>query len=150
VRPLGHVPYSVRRLHEVQLQRIRCVGAFRSEAMKLSEAEPNIRAALDRLAESSRELRCFVVVTEPLTGRFVRFCTPPPPSRFVGSPRIETTYPLIFQGTGKRKPIDYEPFNETCDVDFGVHLALDILSKYLPQDAEILIKEESTNKERPS
>lgn len=118
--------------------------------MKFSEVEPHVRAALERLAESPRELRCSVVITEPLTGRFVRFSTPPPPSRFVGSPRIKTTYPLIFQGTGKRKPIDYEPFNETCDVDFGVHLALDILSKYLPQDAEILIKEESTNKDRPS
>lgn len=118
--------------------------------MKLSEAEVPIRAALERLADSPRELRCYVIIEDPLTGRFVQFCTPAPPSRFVGSPRIKTTYPLIFDGTGKRKPEDYEPFQETCDVDFGVHLAIDILSKHLPQDAELRIVEESTRNTKPS
>lgn len=116
----------------------------------LSSAEAPIREALQRLAESPRELRCFVVINEPLTRRFVQFCTPPPPSPFAGSSRIQSDEPLIFDGTGKTRPEDYEQFNEPCDVKRGTALALDVLERYLPPEAELVITEESTQEERPS
>jgi hypothetical protein len=118
--------------------------------MKLQDAEAPIRAALERLAESPRELRCFVVIKEPITGRFVQLCTPPPPSRFANSPRIQTDEPLIFDGTGNGKPGGYELVQEPCNVDRGVDLSLDVLVKYLPPDAELRIIEDSTQVERPS
>lgn len=119
--------------------------------MKLEEAETHIQAALERLAESPRELRCFVIIEEPkITGRFVQLCTPPPPSRFAGSPRIQTDEPLIFDGTGNGKPGGYEGVQVTCDALQGTTLALMWLGKYLPPDAELRIVEESTQVERPS
>jgi hypothetical protein len=119
--------------------------------MKLQDAEAPVRAALERLAESPRELRCFVVVEEPkITKRFVQLCTPPPPSRFANSPRIQTDKPLIFDGTGVLHAVRYEPAREPCDIDRGVDLVLDTLAKYLPPDAELRIVEESTQVERPS
>ncbi len=127
---------------------------IRSEAAverpKLSEAEAPIRAALERLAESPRELRCFVIIEEPLTGRFVQFCTPPPPSRFAGSPQLVGDEPLIFDGTGAVDKDEYEPVQELCDVDGALYFALDTLKEYLPGEAELHITEESTRMERPS
>ena len=118
--------------------------------MKLSEATDSIRMALERLAESPRELRCFVIVEEPLTGRFVQFCTPPPPSLFVGSPRLVGDGPLIFDGTGAVGKDAYEPVQEFCDVDGALYFALDTLKEYLPGEAELRITEEATRTERPS
>lgn len=118
--------------------------------MKLSEAEAPIRAALERLAESPRELGCFVVIQEPLTGRFVQFCTPPVPSKFAHSPRLIGDEPLIYDGGGNGKVGGYEPVRVFCDVDTGVTVALDTLKKYLPPEAELRITEESTRMERPS
>ena len=126
---------------------------MRSEAVehpKLADAEPPIRAALERLADSPRELRCFVIVEEPLTGRFVQFCTPPPPSRFARSPRLVGDGPLIFDGTGVCGKDAYEPVQEPCNVDEGIYFALDTLEEYLPGEAELRITEEATRTERPS
>lgn len=120
------------------------------ERPKLTEAEPPIRAALERLAESPRELRCFVIIKEPLTGRFVQFCTPAPPSRFAGSPQLVGDGPLIFDGTGAVGKDEYEPVQEFCDVDGALYFALDTLKEYLPGEAELRIIEESTRTERPS
>lgn len=119
--------------------------------MKLEEAEAPIRAALERLAESPRALLCYVIIESPITGRFVQFCTPPPPSRFAHSPRIQTGKPLIFDGTGVTgKPSAYESVQAPCDLEPGTTLALMWLGKYLPPDAELHIVEESTRTERPS
>lgn len=118
--------------------------------MKLAEAEPPIRAALERLADSPREHRCFVIIEELLTGRFVQFCTPPPPSRFVGSPQLVGDGPLIFDGTGVVSKDAYEPVQEFCDVDGALSFALDTLKEYLPGEAELHITEEATRTERPS
>lgn len=116
----------------------------------LSEAETPIRGALERLAESPRELRCFVVIKDDLMGRFVQFCTPPPPSPFFGSDRIQSDEPLIYDGTGNGKPGGYEMIQVSCDVDRGVRFALETLAQYLPRSAELTIIEESTQMERPS
>lgn len=120
--------------------------------MKLSEAEQPIREALQRLAESPRELRCFVIVQEPLTRRFVQFCTPPPPSPFDGSSRICCPYdkPLIFDGYGNGKAGGYVSVLQCCDVKAAVSTALGNLSTFLPGNAELRIVEESTQMERPS
>jgi DNA-binding transcriptional ArsR family regulator len=118
--------------------------------MKLADSEPEIRAALARLAESPHELRCFVIIESVVTKRFVQFCTPPPPSRFAGSPRIQTDRPLIYDGTGDGTPLGYERVLDFCDIDEAVDLALRTLSIYLPEDAEIRIVEESTQMTRPS
>ncbi len=118
--------------------------------IRLGESEKHIRAALERLAESPRELRCFVIVEEPLTGRFVQFCTPLPPSRFAGSPQLVGDEPLIFDGTGAVGRDAYEPVQELCDVDGALAFALDTLKEYLPGEAELHITEESTRMERPN
>lgn len=121
--------------------------------MKLSEAEAPLRAALQRLAESPRELRCFVIVQEPITRRFVQFCTPPPPSPFVGnSSRIccPDFLPLIFDGYGNGKVGGYVGIQQCCDVEAAVSTALGNLGTFLPQDAEVRIVEESTQLKRPS
>lgn len=118
--------------------------------IRLGEAESEIRAALERLAESPRELRCFVIIKEPLTKRFVQFCTPPPPSPFVGSPKLRGDEPLIFDGTGDGKPGGYRYVQIFCSVEQGVSWALETLARYLPEEAELRIVEESTKKERPS
>ena len=117
---------------------------------KLADAAEPIRAALERLAESPREHRCFVVIEEPLTGRFVQFCTPLLPSRFAGSPQLVGDGPLIFDGTGAVGRDAYEPVQEFCDVDGALSFALDTLKEYLPGEAELHITEEATRTERPS
>lgn len=131
--------------------------------MKLEDAEAPIRAALERLAESPIEHLCFVIIEErEVTGRFVQFCTPPPPSRFKGSPRARwwryhntpiserKPLPLIYDGTGLSGKCAYEPVQEQCDVDGAVAFALDTLSKYLPPEAELHITADSTRTEQPS
>ncbi len=118
--------------------------------IQLGESEKPIRAALERLADAPHELRCFVIIEEPLTGRFVQFCTPPPPSRFAGSPRLVGDGPIIFDGTGAVGKDAYEPVQEFCDVDGALYFALDTLKEYLPGEAELHITEESTRTERPS
>jgi len=116
---------------------------------RLADAEEPIREALERLAESPHELRCFVIVEEPLTKRFVQLCTPPPPSRFVGGPG-QVSEPLIFDGTGDGKSGGYQYVLEPCGVERGVELVLSTLAEYLPGEAELRIIEESTQMERPS
>ena len=120
--------------------------------MKLSEAREPIRQALERLVESPRELRCFVIIRDALTKRFVQFCTPPPLSVFDNSSRIccDENNPLIFDGWGDGKDGGYRPIQTCVDVDAGTIGALHILNSLLPQDAEIRIIEESTHVERPS
>lgn len=118
--------------------------------MKLVDAEQPIREALTRLAESPRVLRCFTIIEDVLTKRFVQFCTPPPPSIFAGSSRITGPEPLIFDGAGNGKPGGYDTVQELCDIDTGVRLAMATLAAYLPPDAELRIIEESTRKARPS
>jgi hypothetical protein len=118
--------------------------------MKLEEAGGPIRKALERLAESPRALRCFVVIENLLTKRFVQFCTPPPPSPFGGPPLTHAPGPLIYDGTGNGKPGGYEPVQVSCDVDYGVEIALGVLVKYLLPEAELRIVEESTRMGRPS
>lgn len=118
--------------------------------MKLADAAEPIRAALERLAESPREFRCFVIIEEPLTGRFVQFCTPPPPSKFANSPRLTGDEPLIYDGTGIVHRDAYEIVQEFCDVDGALFFALDTLSQYVPPEAELRITEESTQMGRPS
>ena len=120
--------------------------------MKLSEAGPHIRQALERLAESPRELRCFVVIEDTLTDHFVQFCTPPPPSPFDGSSRIccDEKEPLIFDGWGDGKDGGYRLIQICVDINAGVISALHILNSLLPEDAEIILIEESTQMERPS
>jgi len=121
--------------------------------MKLSEAEAPIRAALQRLAESPRELRCFVIIEDRnITGRFVQFCTPPPPAKLAGSPRIccDDNKPLIFDGYGNGKPDGYRSIGECCNVETAVRSALNNLNTFLPVRAELRIIEESTQMERPS
>lgn len=120
--------------------------------MKLSEAEAPIRAALERLAESPLELRCFVIIQEPLTKRFVQFCTPPPSSLFDGSSRIccNENEPLIFDGWGDGKDGGYRLLQKCVDVLTGTIGALHVLNSLLPKDAEIHIVEESTRMDRPS
>lgn len=120
--------------------------------MKLAEAEAPIRAALERLAESPRELRCFVVVREPLTKRFVQFCAPPPPSPFAGSARTKcpADRPLIFDGYGNGKPEGYIHIGQCCDVEAAVSSAIGNLTSFLPPTAELRIVEESTQIEQPS
>jgi hypothetical protein len=103
--------------------------------MRLAEAAGPIRAALERLAESPRELRCYIVIEAPVTRRFVQFCTPPPPSRFVGGPQLVGVGPLIFDGTGNGRPGGYERVQEFCDIGRGISFALDTLARYLPPEA---------------
>ena len=122
------------------------------DALKLSDAREPIRAALQRLAESPRELRCFVIIRNPLTGRFIQYGTPPPPSRFGGSERLDCgDKPIFYDGTGNGKPGGFaEEMNKCCTVERGVEIAINILSLYLSADAEIRITEESTHVSRPS
>jgi hypothetical protein len=118
--------------------------------IRLEAAEEPIRQALVELAESPRELRCFVVVENPTTGRFVQFCTPPPPSPFAGSPRIMTAAPLIFDGHGNGKPGGYILVQAPCDVASGVQYALDALLSYLPLEAELKILFGASRRSPPS
>ena len=118
--------------------------------MKLADAAEPIRAALQRLIEAPAELRCFVIIEEPLTGRFVQFCTPPPPSGFVGRPEFPGEGPLIFDGSGIAGKQAYEPVQERCEIDEAVFCALEVLEKHLPGEAELHITEESTRMEAPS
>jgi hypothetical protein len=118
--------------------------------MKLSEAAPHIRSALERLIETPIEHLPFVVFENPLTKRFVQFCTPPPPSRFVGRRSLPGSGPLIYDGTGDGKPGGYECVQVLCDVDTAVSIALEVLSNHLPPDAELGIVEGSCNPNRPS
>lgn len=120
--------------------------------IRLGEAEGEIRAALERLAESPIELRCFVIVEDTVTKRFVQFCTPPPPSPFAESPRLKAPNgePLIFDGTGNCKPGGYTYIQEFCNVDRAVEVALDMLRVWLPEEAVLRIIEESTEDEPPS
>ena len=118
--------------------------------MKLSEAEETIRAALERLADSPRESRCFVIIESTLTKRFVQFCTPPPVSRFAGQHQFPGEGPIIFDGGGDGKPGGYEPAQWLCTAEQGVGFALTNLKMHLPQEAELRIIEESAPKDRPS
>lgn len=118
--------------------------------MKLLEAEPHIRSALERLAESPIEHLRFVIIESPVTKRFVQFCTPPPPSRFAGRSEFEGAGSLIYDGTGNGKTGGYEYVQVLCDVDTAVSIAFEVLSRYLPDDAELRIVEESGSGERPS
>jgi len=120
--------------------------------VKLSDAREPIHAALQRLAESPRELRCFVIIQNPLTGRFVQYGTPPPPSKFDGSERLDCgDKPIFYDGTGNGKPGGFsEELNKCCTVERGVEIALTVLKEYLPEDAELRITEESTHVSRPS
>jgi hypothetical protein len=118
--------------------------------VRLDQAAAPLRAALERLAESPRELRCFVIIREPLTRHFAQFCTPPPASRFVGGPQIVTALPLIFDGYGDGKPGGYVYVQAPCEADHGVQCALDALALRLPAEAELQIIEESTQRKRPS
>lgn len=121
-----------------------------ADVIRLDEAAEPIRAALERLAESPRELRCFVIVEDPLTKCFAQFCTPLPPSKFAASPRLTGDGPIIFDGHGNGKDGGYVPIQVFCDVELGVAFALDALAAYLPEEAELRIVEESTQRERPS
>jgi len=116
----------------------------------LSEAEEPIRQTLERLAESPRALRCYVIIESTVTKRFVQFCTPPPPSKFVGGPQLVGSGPLIFDGGGDGKPGGYEPVRAFCDAVKGARWAVDNLGSFLPMEAELRIIEESTRMERPS
>lgn len=117
----------------------------------LRDAAGPVRAALDRLAETPRELRCYVIIEDRVTGRFVQFCTPPPRSRFGdGPPLAFTKEPLIFDGTGDGKRGGYVYIQVPCDVARGVELALGALAVSLPPEAELRIIEEATHRERPS
>jgi hypothetical protein len=119
--------------------------------MILSEAREPIQKALERLAESPRELGCYVIIENQPTGRFVHFCTPPPRSRFRGGSRLAlVSEPLIFDGTGNGEPGVYSYIQEPCDVDRGVRYALTTLSRYLPLNAALRIIEESARKKQPS
>jgi hypothetical protein len=118
--------------------------------MKLSEAEPHIRSALERLAESPIEHLDFVIIESRLTKRFVQFCTPPPPSRFVGRSKFDGSGPLLYDGTGNGKPGGYELVQVLCDVNTAVVLAFGALSAYLPPDAELNIVEGTCRKGRAS
>jgi len=111
--------------------------------MILKESKGAIVEALDRLAQSPIEHRRFVIIENRLTGRFVQFCTPPPPSRFIGGPELKGPGPLIFDGTGNGKPGGYELIQEFCDAQLGADFALIILSQYLPEDAELYIIEDA-------
>jgi hypothetical protein len=118
--------------------------------MKLSEAEPHIRSTLERLVETPIEHLPFVVIESPLTKRFVQFCTPPPPSRFAGRQEFSGSGPIIYDGTGSGKPGGYECVQVLCDVDTAVSVALEVLSNYLPSDAELSIVEGACHRERSS
>lgn len=118
------------------------------KTIKLEDAEEPIRIALQRLAESPRELLCYVIINDTVTGRFCQFCAPPPPSLFIGG-RGEQSEPLIFDGTGITNKQAYKPAHLPCDVDLGVAIALEAFTD-LPPQAELSITEESTRKERPS
>lgn len=119
--------------------------------IKLSEAREPIRAALQRLAESPRELRCYVIIRTGPTARFVQFYTPAPPSKFAGSERIVTSAPLIFDGYGNGRPGGFVYVQTPChDAYHAAQVALETLRAFLPEDAEIQIVEESTRRERPS
>jgi len=120
--------------------------------VRLGEAEQEIRQALERLAESPIELRCYVVVEDLLTKRFVQFCTPPPPSPFVGGPQLVAPNgeSLIFDGTGSGKEGGYTSIQAFCDIDRGVLEALDTLRVWLPEEAELRIIEESSQDGPPS
>jgi len=119
--------------------------------VKLSEAKQSIHEALQRLADSPREHRCYVIVEEiSRKGHFVQFCTPPPPSRFKGSQRLSGPEPLIFDGHGDGKVGGYKAVQVFCDIDLGVAFALEALAAYLPEETELIIVEESTQRERPS
>jgi len=118
----------------------------------LSDIEVPLRAALERLAESPRELRCHVIVQDPLTKRFVQFCTPPPASPFRGGERIccDEGKPLIFDGHGNGKPGGYVKIQECCTVDVALSSGCGNLGSYLPESALLQIIEESAQMERPS
>jgi hypothetical protein len=117
---------------------------------RLIDAAEPVREALERLAESPRALRCFVVIEDAVVGRFVQFCTPPLPSAFGSRTFASCPGPLIYDGTGTRGKNVYEPVQVSCDVPDGVEVALSVLAKYLPPEAELYIIEESTRRERPS
>ena len=118
--------------------------------MKLSDAREPILAALQRLAESPRELRCFVIIENPLTRRFVQFATPPPPSRYTGADRIACKEPIYYDGTGAVDPKEYRPSRQCCTPEQGASIAIGVLAVHLPGDAELRITEESTHVARPS
>lgn len=68
-----------------------------------------------------------------------------------GSPRLKAPNgePLIFAGDGKPDE-GYTYVQEFCDAACGTQLALDTLRKWLPEEAELRIVEESSQAAPPS
>ncbi len=128
--------------------------------VRLQDAEALIREALERLAESPRELRCFVIVQEKLTARFVQFGTPPPKGPFKGGftnvagrgpmDMADIEEPIYLDGEGARRAEDYVSIKWPCEPPLGAERAVRMLSKYLPPEAEVEITEEATQMQRPS